>query len=358
MTQAARATATLALVAGALAVPSTAAAATKTVYAGPPVKPPAGTPRDFETNDFYRRTVTVRRGDSVSWAVRGFHNILFPGGATAPPFVEPDPSAPIVAHDSTGAPFWFNGSPSLVVNPAVAFPAGPRQQDGSAQTNSGLPLGPSRPYALRFPKTGTYSYLCTVHPDMRGRVRVVRASRSVPSAAADRAAARAQLARTLRRAREAARTRVRESRVVRVGVDGPGYALLRFVPRSLSVRVGDVVSFNMYEGSPEAHTVTFGRAASLKRLGDNIVGPRPGTERQTPPVIQFDPIGALPSDPGAVFDHTGANHGTGFLNSGLVDADAASPQPAASRIRFTRAGTFRYVCLLHEAMKGTIRVRP
>jgi plastocyanin len=90
----------------------------------------AGADRDVRIEDFdySPRTVTIRVGDTVTWTNR-------------------DP----VEHTATAT----NGS----------FDTGMIAPDGSAR--------------IRFTRAGTYAYLCTPHPDMRGTV-VVRARSSRP----------------------------------------------------------------------------------------------------------------------------------------------------------------------------------
>ena len=57
---------------------------------------------------------------------------------------------------------------------------------------------------------------------------------------------------------------------------------------------------------------------------------------------------ALPAD--------GANHGNGFVNTGIIDGDSASPQPTSAQVTFSKAGTYNYICLIHPDMKGSIVV--
>ena len=113
----------------ALAVPSAADAATKTVQAGPfgegqpGVVPGAVRRRQRVTT---ASTVTIHRGDKVRWKINGFHSVTFsPEGADPPGLISPDPASPVSgAADAAGAPFWFNGQPNFNLNPLAAFAAG------------------------------------------------------------------------------------------------------------------------------------------------------------------------------------------------------------------------------------------
>jgi plastocyanin len=169
----------------ALAAPAAAQAATKTVQAGPF----GSQAKDFQdafgdANAYFRKTITIHKGDKVRWRINGFHTVTFvPTGGPPPGLIVPDPSTPVAGvNDFGGIPFWFNGQPSLRLNPEAALPQGGKVFDPSELLNSGLPLaeGPPPPYRLRFKRTGTFSYLCIVHPGMKGKVRVVGRTAASP----------------------------------------------------------------------------------------------------------------------------------------------------------------------------------
>jgi plastocyanin len=351
----------VAVLVGALASAGGAAAATKTVVAGPPVaKAPKGVPRDADVNLFYRKTVTIHAGDRVRWRINGFHTVTFPAKGDKPPGLAlPDRARPVAGvNDAAGKPFWFNGQPSVLFNPAVAFPAGGRSYTGSQLTGSGAPLGAGapKPFTLRFPKTGTYRYYCAIHlgdPSMQGTVRVVPRSRRIPSAAADRRAAAKEFAASLRQVKRDDKVTV-SGDVVRAGVDSPRSTLLRFVPAQKTVKVGQSLTFQMSPRTNEVHTVTFGSEADLKPLVDGFIAPIPGTQS-----LQLNPQAAYPSDPPPTLPPlTPALHGNGFLNTGILDRVAASPNPAEMRVTFGQAGTYRYICIIHPQMVGQITVTP
>ena len=345
----------LASVAVALVAAPGASAATKEVTVGPPARPP-GTPRQADFDQFFRSTVTIHAGDSVRWRFRGFHTVSFvPAGQPAPPFVVPQLGAPVTGvRDSAGRPFWFNGMPNLEVNPHVAFRSPGDTFDGTSFRNSGLPLPRPTPYTLRFPNQGTFRYVCLIHPGMSGRVRVVAPGTPIPAAARDRAAARAQLSRDVRTARRLERFRPARHTVA-VGHDARTVVLLQFLPGVERVRVGSTVTFAMSRGSAETHTVTFGPERLRESLERNFISPVPNAAG--PPTLRLEPRAGYPSDPPPRLPpYTGRNHGDGFLNSGILDAAAASPPPARTRVRFTRPGVYHYECVIHPNMDGTIVV--
>lgn len=342
--------------AAALAVPAVAGAATKTVQAGPygPLAEqfvedelPIG-----DANQFFRRTVTIRRGDSVRWKINGFHNVMFvQGGVEAPPLILPDMANPVAnVRDAAGALFWFNGQPNVGFNPEVALKQGGNTFDPDETLNSGLPLaeGEPPPYKLKFNQTGRFTYLCSVHAGMTGNVRVKRRSARIPSARKDKRTARRELARSLNAVeRLATGSNLNLTNTIQAGNDrSSGPTVFKFFPASPSYKVGDTVTLQMPPQSGEVHTFTFGPEPYLTQLVDSLLGP------------VLNPQGVYPSDAVATLDYTGANHGNGFYNSGFLDSNPDSVLPQSTPVRFTAAGTFAFICLVHPFMRSTVTVAP
>jgi plastocyanin len=331
---------------GALLVPVAGAqAATKPVYAGPPPNGALpGAPRSYTDNAFYPSRIQVNRGDQVSFKFRGFHNVLFvPRGTALPSFALANPAQPVAgALDAAGNPMWFNGQPSLAPNPVVFAPTGDRTIDDDQLHGSGVPLGPPRDYTVRFPRQGTYTYYCRIHPGMKGTV-VVRSS-GAPPAAADALRVRAQVRRASRLARRLARFDGPAGNTVRAGNDRRGVAGLDFFPGTKRVRAGQAVTFRISPNSTEAHNVAIGPEGYLEDQERAIVGPG-----------GLNPFVFYPSD-APLPPYGGTGHGNGFINAGTIDRDPASPFPTSTAITFTRPGTYVYYCVIHYPMKGKIRV--
>ena len=346
-----------------LLVPGAAGAATKTVSAGPPLKsPPKGVPEYLDLTAYYPSKVKIAQGDSVKFTFAGFHNVLFRGKSAAPALVVPDVAKPVTgANDAAGAAFWFNGQPTLKINPAAAFPAGDKVIDKKSFDNSGLPLaeGPPPAYTAKFRRTGTFTYLCSVHPLMKGTVTVVKKGRKVPSKRSDAAAVAKQLAKDLKTAKQRDAFKGPAGNVVQMGNDTKRVSLLAYYPAAKTIKVGETVRFVMSSPSNEIHTATLGPEAYVKALADGFFGPDPSNPYAVPPVLVLNPTAAYPSDPPPAFPpYTGANHGNGFINTGILDPDSKSPQPKEAAITFTKAGTYTYYCLVHGAeMKGTVTVQ-
>jgi plastocyanin len=350
-------TAVALVAAAALASPAAAGAATKTVSAGPFAKGRQFQEAFADANAYFRRTITIRRGDRVRWRINGFHSVTFvPDGESAPALVAPtDPIAGV--NDAAGAPFWFNGQPALAFNPLAGLPQGGNTFDPSELLNSGLPLaeGAPPPYTVRFDRKGTFEYLCVVHPGMTGKVRVRGRNADVPSRRQDRRAARRQLNLELQRGKRLTTGIGTEDleKTIQAGNDRrSGTSIFRFFPENPSYKVGDTVTLQMAPRSTDVHTLTFGPTNGRDAYNDQLATGLLGEV--------FDPRGIYPSEPptAGVPTITPTHHGNGFYNSGFLDVAAGSPLPASTRVTFGAPGTYPLICLIHPFMTSTVTVTP
>lgn len=334
---------------------SAASAKTKVVIAGgPPPKASQGGsvkfPAALDLNGFYRRKVTIRVGDSVRWefSKRVVHTVTFLApGQSRPPLERADPANPYSGfNDSTGAPFWFNGQPSLLIPPEHAFPQGGPSTNGSGYRNSGLSAPAFAPYRLSFSKKGSYKYLCLVHPGMDGTVKVLPKSAKIPSAKADRRARIAEFAKAVKASKRLAKLRPKGNNVV-AGSDKGDVAWFRFFPATRTIKAGESVRFSIASKS-EIHTMSFGPQQSPDLV---LAQPQPSG----PPRLQFNPLMFLPSD-AVLPPYTGDNHGDGFLNTGIIDSNPQSPPPSSVSVTFTKPGSYLYECTIHPGMQGTVKV--
>jgi len=287
----------------------------------------------------------------------GFHTVSYLPPRMAPPALAIPAAGSRAAdlRDTAGAPFWFDSAPQLEVNPMVALPAGGGTLDPAAYANSGL-SNRSRltgTYLLRLTHTGTFRLHCLVHRGMSMSVRVLPRGRAVPSPAQVRARAHAQLRAALRLARRLERF-TSPRLTVFAGHDAGPVSWMRFFPQRLRIHVGQTVTFRV--GSMmEPHTITFGPESYTGAIERTLVEPHPVVGGAT--VLTFNPLGAYPSEPpGAPLIYTGANHGNGFLNSGMLDTDPHTPNPSEVRITFTRPGTYHFECVIHPDMDGIVEV--
>jgi len=347
-----RLTVPAALLTAGLLLPAGAHAATKTVSAGLPVAKAKAMPADSTGNAFYPRTVSVNAGGKVAFEIAGLHNVIFPAkGAKPAPFHAPDATAPVTgAKDATGADFWFNGQPNWQLDMTQLAPGGDGRVDGKALDGSGVFAGQGAPpdYVVSFPKTGTYRYLCSIHPGMKGKVKVLPKGAKAPSKAKDAKAVRKQIAKTVELAKKLA-AETPKGAVVRAGNDAKEVAFFAFSPGVRSVRAGQSVTFEMAKGSTEMHNVVFGPQDVLEATAAAFISPNAAG-------LGYNPISVYASDPGAlVLD--GANHGNGFANTGLLDDDVRTPFPAKAKVTFAKAGSYAYICTVHgPSMKGTVEV--
>jgi plastocyanin len=349
----------LALVA-ALALPCAAQAAQKDVSLGPPVSAQKALQRTgSDVNDFFPHKVTIHVGDTVRFVPNGFHTVDLPGSRTRKLAVISPLGNPIAGSvDAAGAAFWFNGQSQLGFTPSLLRSSfGKRKSySGGSAVNSGLPLAQRpKPMTVRFTRSGTFRYFCDVHYGMTGIVSVVRSSRPVPSARADRATLAAQVRTTLATAKAVAKTKAPPANTVDIGEEGKGnVSMFAFNPASLTVPVGTTVTFRM-RARTEIHTATIGP-------GDPAKESPPTYLSQIEAGLQgavLDPRGVYPSDaPGALFALNAASHGNGFWNSGALDEDPATPTvPPSSAVQFAGPGVYQVYCMIHPFMHGTITVQ-
>ena len=145
----------------------------------------SGVPKGTTLDQFLPGTVTINAGDTVTFSSASFHTVSYTKRPVA--LLGPDPAkgkyAPL--NDAAGSPFYFVGLPKFVYNGLAFAPYGPKTVSGNTPTSSGAlsPAGPkAKPatYTYTFPKAGTFTLWCNVHPGMKGKI-VVTAGR-VPGA--------------------------------------------------------------------------------------------------------------------------------------------------------------------------------
>jgi plastocyanin len=260
---------------------------------------------------FYPAAITVDAGDTITWKVAGnAHTISFLTAGQTPPSPE---------------------------DPAAQAPAGGASFDGSAFTSSGIkfPAPGQDTYALTFPTAGTYPFHCLIHPGMSGTVTVAAAGTAYPLdqaaiTAANQAAEAADIAtgHSLEASFSPTTTANSDGSTtyhLAAGVGSGGISILRYISSTLDVRVGDTVEWTNLDGNGEPHSVSFG----------------PEPQDQT----------ALAPSGGKTYA------GSGWVSSGLY-VGPPIPAPHTYSLKFTKAGTYPYICVLHDVvgMTGSITV--
>jgi len=339
-----------------LALPGAAQAAARSVYMGPP---PASQksldPTGSDVNAFFPTTVSVHKGDVVSFVAAGLHTLDMPvSGGPLPLF---SPTADKVSLlDAAGSPFWFNGQPELAFTKGL-LPArfGRTVTKGPMRILSGVPFGiKPKPLKVRFPKAGNFKYFCDLHPGMVGTVKVRAKTTPVPSASAVALRVKQQVASALKIAKSLATTTTPPVDSVSVGAEGAeGVSYFGFLPENLTVPAGTTVRFFMPNGSSEEHTATFGRGdvddttSFLGSLARSLEQPDADARALYPSEQPGEPPAAM----------SPALHGDGFWNSGALDAVPPSPLPVSGTVTFDTPGIYPYVCLIHPYMKATVTVQ-
>ncbi|WP_288025536.1 plastocyanin/azurin family copper-binding protein [Arthrobacter sp.] len=258
---------------------------------------------------FLPTNVYVDAGDTVSWTAKSaeIHTVTF-----------------LAAGQSLESTQPFNPA-----DPAQLFSEGGSTYDGHSYYNSGVMTNVANSgfpavtnYRLTFPTAGTFTYYCLVHGAMmKGTVHVARAGTPYPFTQRqyNQLATLQSLAILwdgLKLWHETAR--LADPHHVYAGADDGTAMVMRFIQPTVKVRVGEKVTF-INNGMAAPHTVTFGAE----------------------PANFAVPVG----DP--------ATFAGGDLNSGLM-------LPGSTfTVTFTKAGTFSYICALHDymGMVGTVVVR-
>jgi plastocyanin len=276
----------------------------------------------------------------------GFHTVTFTSGAEVPPIFAPD----IVDGTPVASP---EGPPRLLINPAVAFPDGRTEYDGTGTTNSGLDVlrTPDQPpYTLTFTKAGSYDYQCAVHGIvMKGKVTVQEAGSVLPTDVAGyEAMAQQEIAAVLEEGRAALAQAQQATPMaadgsawdVSAGAGGMSQArVMRFLPREITIKVGDTVRWtDRTIGEP--HTVTF--LGGTEPPEDTLIEPQPSG----PPKLIQNFQSFLPAGE-ATFDGTGY-HNSGFLGLPPEIGQLFGLHGESYELTFTKAGEYPYYCILHS----------
>jgi plastocyanin len=159
-----------------------------------------------------------------------------------------------------------------------------------------------------------------------------------------------------------------------------------YKPQKVGIKVGDSVVWNAPSNAPrEPHTVTFVLGNNTMTtvstpfavpISTNFMSLPTGANSQPIIIPGKNGMNAIVADnaraysptiidftgkirmalPNAIFTFTG---GEKYVNSGLL-APKGSPYPGSSdtfSLRFQKAGTFNYLCILHPWMTGVVVVK-
>jgi plastocyanin len=335
-------------------------AATWQVAAGEQARPPAGTPKGTTLDAFFPSKLVVNAGDSVVFSSATFHTVTYTAGKPPAGLFMPDPAKGTYTgiNDAAGAPFYFDGLPKLIYNPAAFGPAGGKTIVAGVPASSGVlsPSGPKSPPAkvtYTFPKAGAFNLICNVHPGMQFAVTVKPTGAPVPlSAAQVTAKSLTEVSAAWNKAKVLAAAPVPKNTVY-AGV-GSTTAILGFFPNVLKVKAGTTVTF-VNKSPSEVHNEAFGPPKYLLAFSKktDLLPQGPTSPNQVTPLY---PFGTEPKDG---YSYDGTNHGNGFLSTPLTAGSPKVPLPKSAKVTFTKAGTYKYICFLHGSdMAGTVIVTP
>jgi plastocyanin len=256
---------------------------------------------------FLPKNIYVDAGDTVNWKANSaeIHTVTF---------LATDHSLPM-----------FNPG-----DPTQLFQVGGDVYDGHSYYNSGVMTTAAdsgfpavTDYSLTFPTEGDFTYYCLVHGMMQmGMVHVGAANDPYPYTQAqyDRQAAVETHATVLDGNRlRADALRASDNHKVIEGADDNAAMVMQFLRPVVTIHVGESVTFeNRNTATP--HTVTFGE------------------EPQNPFASVGDPT----------------NFSGGQLSSGILEPGSGY------KVTFNSAGTFDYICALHDfmGMVGKVIVEP
>lgn len=342
-----------------LSIPAAAsAAATYTVSMGPLPKDSSALEKTgAEIDGYFPSSLKVHVGDKVKFAPYGFHNAEFPKKGGSPNGLLAPSGTAAGINDAAGAAFWFNGQPTFSFNPVHLSSLFGKSAtfNGSKAVNTGLPLADKpKPATITFTKQGTFSYFCAVHNGMKGQIQVKAKNAKLASPKAVAKAYARTIAKDKADASKLAKTKAPTNTVLVGAIKGRAN-YFGFLPESLTVPAGTTVEFKMPAGYMDVHSATFGPGVPAS--------PEKDPTDYLAPIVKsfegdaFDSRGVYPSEaPGTTAAFGPTLHGNGFWNSGILDTASATPLASSNKVTFATAGTFRYLCVIHPFMQGTIKV--
>jgi plastocyanin len=365
--------------------------------------------RVFEYTDFFSRDVTIHSGDTIDFQVApgAFHVVALAKSEAKARSVYPvgyadkdDPNGPNGAAKLVQGPGGFpvvggstSGGGTIIADPNAPPPcgyvalgqapcgfSGPKDieinpMNGFGQTG---PVQNDVKWTVTAPE-GNYTMFCTIHPGMRGTIRVVGADESTTTQADIDAASARQFARD----RKAALAAEADANQVHYSGDEPGsrtyqvlvgvaaannrVAIDEMLPaKPLNLVAGDKVVYR-WPDTHNVHSVVF-------------PAPAPGQNDPVPPFV-FDcgaTISPSPSpscseaaedwenkggifDPGNAPSRTALKTPTTFVDSGVLVGTGYNVQPTIQKWSVkvndaTAAGTYTYHCSVHDFMNGSLVV--
>jgi plastocyanin len=274
---------------------------------------------------FLPNEIWIHAGDRITWHfdVPEIHTVTF-------------------LADGQPRPFFADGCPGFSSDPATF--------DGSTCVTT-PPLVEGQAFTVIFPTAGNFKLLCLVHENMDGTIHVLASSEPLPHNQAFYDQQAAEQRRDLLTDRDSQHHH--DSHGVTAGIGevsttGGGsrtVSAMRFSHDRIEIRAGETVEWtNQDPVTP--HTITFGTEP-------------PGDPFPPSPDVTVDSDGARH----AIIDSTSDSTHSGFIVAPPQERLGLPSAPLGVtrfRVTFPNAGTFPYICALHDdlGMRGRVIVRP
>lgn len=334
----------------------------------------------FYASKFFPAEMSVHPGDTVDFKLNWSgepHSVTFgtlvdAGAAKLDPKAEEEPAdwakIPSMLPEGPGDAIQASVNPCFVETgdppkeAACTNRTQPKTFTGKMALYSSGFLPDGSTFSVTFDKTiapGVYNYFCTLHRGiMTGKVTVAAASVTVPDPAAvtkkgdDEIAA---LGQTLKGAFDQSKNGMgpgslfagtTKPDLIQAGTDA---GVTEFLPKQATAKVGDMVKF-LPVG---AHTVTFNPPQDAVEF---LTKAPDGTWHLNAKAA--GPAGSPPSGPPGdkpVVTDAGTWNGEGFFNSGLL-LGFGPPGALTWQVKFGKAGTYEFRCVIHPDMEGSITV--
>jgi plastocyanin len=363
---------------------------------------------------YFPKELTVRQGDTIVfkqfWSgephsitagalVDEVFNVFWPALRVGPPFPSAPPSGPEFQAAQTklqALPSMYSNSAAFVAfaqngaQPCYLDTGAPPSDDSKACTqrakpaftgaqsyySSGiLPYQGEQGNLFKLPiaadaAPGTHYYYCNLHgPLMSGAFTIVAKTASIPSQAQVNSDAQKLIARYTDPAGKAYKDALAGKSAFKPPLSGTDVPpdvfseITEFVPRSIKAKVGEKVTWHVLG---DLHTISF----DVPKYLPEVVIDKDGTVRYSDQVL--NPVGApgFPQDAGsggpttgpppAISIDAGRYDGSHFLSSGLggpQGGPGSQPQEVSYSVTFSKAGTYKYACLVHPLMVGEVVVQ-